>query len=83
LGANSIRIELPSCCRYLVLKEQSRKAGIDSPARLARRRSVMVDRAGRRVLVHTEFDEAHGILHMRSSGEFAMSGLPRLMLASI
>jgi len=43
----------------------------------------MVDRAGRRVLVHTEFDEAHGILHMRSSGEFAMSGLPRLMLASI
>ena len=35
------------------------------------------------VLVHTGFNEAHCILHTRSSGEFAMSGLPRLMLASI
>src|SRR5947207_2105397 len=66
----------------LVPREQSRSAGIASQARSARRRSVMVDRVGRRVL-HTEFNAAHCILHTRSSAEFAMSGLPRLMLASI
>jgi hypothetical protein len=54
LGANSIRGKLPSGCRCPMLTEQSRSAGIASPARSVRRRSVMVDRAARRVLVNPQ-----------------------------
>src|SRR5438874_8237627 len=61
LDPHQIAVTLSISCA----EEAIPQPGIVSPARLARRRSVMVDRADRRVLVHTEFNEGHCILHTR------------------